>query len=132
MKMLYDEIARSFPEIRERFSESDEELPYVIMGYLADWLKESPKEAITPQLVDRLVSFARWCEEQPRGKDAADDLLTILTVSFYEALFDLETTRALVPRFISREQFLAGADYLRASVGAENYESAGKYYGSAT
>jgi hypothetical protein len=126
--MLYDEMAQRFPEIRDRLSDGDEELPYVVMGYLADWLKELPKEDITPQLVDRLVSFARWCEWQPRGKDAGDDLFTILTVSFYEALFDTEMTRAIVPRFISHEQFVTGADYLRAWVGAENYEMTSKYY----
>jgi hypothetical protein len=128
MKTLYDEVAQRFPEIGDRFRESDKELPYLIIGYLADWLKRLPNEAITPQLVGRLVSFARWCEKQPRGKDAGDDLYTVLTVGFYEPLFDKDETRALVPRFISREQFVAGADYLRAWVGAENYEKAGKYY----
>lgn len=128
MTKLYDEIALKFPEVRSRFNEGDEELPYVVMGHLADWLKDSPKEAITPEVVDRLVSFARWCEEQPSGKDASDDLFTILTVTFYEALFDSETTRALVPRFISHEQFLTGADYLRSWVGVENYEMTAKYY----
>jgi hypothetical protein len=128
MKMLYDEITRRFPELRDKFWDGDDELPYVVMGRLADWLKKLPEGAISPEIVSRLVSFAEWCEEQPEGKDAGDDLPTILTVGFYEKLFDSETTRALVPRFIAREQFVAGADYLRSWVGAENYEKAGKYY----
>lgn len=128
MKLLYDEITQRFPEIRGRFYDDDVDLPYVVMGRLAEWLKELPKHAISPQLVERLVSFARWCEEQPRGKDASDDLFTILTVSFYEELFDSDTTRELVPKLIPREQFIAGAEYLRTWVGTENYEKTGRYY----
>ena len=128
MKILYDEITRRFPEICDQLSEGDEELPYVVMAYMACWLKGLPEDAITPQIVDRLVSFAEWCEEQPRGKDAGDDLLTVLVVAFYEKLFDSDRTRALVPRFIPREQFVTNADYLRTWVAAENYEKAGQYY----
>ena len=128
MKLLYDEITRRFPEIRDHLSEGDEELPYVVMGYLADWLKELPEHAITSEVVSILVTFTEWCGQHPRGKDAGDDLPTILAVSFYEELFDSETTRTLIPRFIPREQFVAGADYLRTWVGPENYEKAGKYY----
>jgi len=128
MRFFYDEMARRFPEIRDRFSEGDDELPYAVMGYLSDWLKELAEGEITPQIVDRLVLFKSWCEEQPRGKDAGDDLPTILMVGFYEHLFDSEATRALVPRFISREDFIAGADYLRSWVGAANYEATRRYY----
>ena len=128
MKILYDEITRRFPEIRSRLFEGDEELPHVVMKHLADWLKKLPENAITPEIVSRLVSFAEWCEEQPEGENAGDDLCTILTVGFYENLFDSDTTRALVPRFITRKQFVAGADYLRTWVGAENYEKAGKHF----
>lgn len=100
MRTLYDEISCQFPEINDRFSEGDEELPCIVMGHLADWLKKLPEGAIMTQLVDRLVSFARWCEEQPRGKDAGDDLVAILTVGFYEELFEPDITRTLVPHFI--------------------------------
>jgi hypothetical protein len=130
MKLLYDEVLRRFPEARTKFnfSEGDVELPYNVMHDLVDWLQRLPPGAFTPELIDRLVSFTRWCEQQPRGKDAGDDLLTILTVGFYENLFDSDTTRALLPRFISRDQFMASADYFRQWVGAEDYEKAGKFY----
>ena len=133
MKYLYDEVLRRFPEARTKFnfSESDVELPYNVMHDLADWLQRLPPEALTPELVDRLVSFTRWCEQQPRGKDAGDDVLTILRVGFYESLFDSEVTRALLPRFIPRDEFIASADDFRQWVGAENYEKARKCYESA-
>lgn len=132
MKILYDEISRRFPEICGDISEGNEGLPYVVMGCVADWIKRLPKESLTPELINRLVSFTKWCEEQPRGIDAADDLLTILTVSFYEKLFDSDRTRPLLPRFISRENFVTGADYLRTWVGAENYDKAFKHYEAAS
>jgi hypothetical protein len=128
MKILYDEISRRFPEVRSSFSEGDEELPYLVMGHLASWLKTLPKEALTPELIARLVSFTKWCEEQPRGKDACDDLFTMLSVSFYEELFDTDTMRELLPRFISRAQFVATADYFRAWVGTDNYDKALRCY----
>jgi hypothetical protein len=128
MLMLYEEILRRFPEISDRVREGDAELPYVVMGHIIDWLKEIPSGAIPSDVVVRLVSFADWCHEQPRGKNASDDLPTIWTVSFLEKLFDSERTRALVPRFASREQFVTGADYLRTWVGEENYKNAGKCF----
>lgn len=128
MKMLYDEVTRRFPEIHEKIFKGDEELPYVLVGHLADWLKVLPQNSITPQLVARLVSFTKWCEEQPRGQDASDDLHTILTVGFYEDLFDSDSTRALVARLISRDDFIANSDYLRFWVGTANYDATRKYY----
>jgi len=128
MKKLYDEISRRFPEICGDFGEGDEELPYMVMGYLASWIKRLPQEAFTPELVDRLVSFAKWCEEAPRGDDASNDLLTILCVGFYEHLFDSEITRSLLPRFIAREDFIAGPGYFRVWVGADNYDKALKHF----
>ncbi len=128
MKILYDEMSRRFPEVRSSFSEGDEELPYLVMGYLADWLKTLPMEALTPELIGRLVAFTKWCEEQPRGKDAGDDLLTIMCVGFYEHLFDSDITRSLLPSLIPRESMVAGADYFRSWVGADNYDKALRCY----
>lgn len=128
MKILYDEMSRRFPEIRNSFSEGDEELPYLVMGYLADWLKRLSNEALTPALVDRLVSFTKWCEAQPSSKDAGDDLLTILCVSFYEPLFDSDVARQLLPSFIPRDDLISSADYFRSWVGADNYDKALKCY----
>ncbi len=82
MKHLYIEMLQRFPELQTRVSEGDDELPYLVMGYLADWLKELG-DAITPAIIERVVAFARWCESQPRGKNAGDDVLTIFVVGFY-------------------------------------------------
>ena len=35
-------------------------------------------------LVGRIYQYARWCCDQPRGKTSADDLLTCVSVCFFE------------------------------------------------
>jgi len=128
MKLLYDELARRFPEILSRIFPGDEELSYMLMVHLAEWLKGLSTDELNQQLVDKIVSFVNWCEEQPRGKDASEDMLTILVVGFFESLFDSDVTRPLIPKLISRDDFIANADYLRLWIGNENYEITSKYY----
>lgn len=123
MISIYEELSRRFPEI-EADIKDDSELPYVMMASLATWLNTRASETLTADLVGRVVSFARWCEEQPRGQDAGDDLFTILAVGFYEKLFELENARALLPTLISRSDLVANEDYLTKWVGEDCYRKA--------
>lgn len=123
---LYVEMCDRFPEIVSRIHPGDAELPSMLMHHLAGWLKEMP--AISPSVTKRVVEFCRWCEAQPRGEEASDDLLTNLVVSFYEPLFEFASTRALLPKLIPPEDLAANAEYLRRWVGSENYEEARKRY----
>lgn len=123
MKILYTEITERFPEIRSRLSEGDEESPYSLVIYLAEWLKDLG-DNVTPAIAERVVAFTHWCKDQPEGKDASDDLHTILVVGFYEHLFDSASTRRLLPRLIPREDMIGNAEYLRCWVGADDYERA--------
>ena len=128
MKVLFQEISTRFPEIRRKIFQGDEELPYVLMNHLADWVNRLPEDAITDELIARVVSFTKWCEQHPSGKDADDDLLTILSVGFYEKLFSSDRIRRLLPKLISKTDIAQNADYLRTWVGADNYEKALKEY----
>jgi len=127
MQTLYDEIARQFPEIRDRI-EFDAELPYELMRHLADWLGERSRQEFTQELINRVVAFARWCEEQPRTEDAATDLSTIVVVGLYEKLFGYDNTRFLLPKLISKKQMREGADYMKAHVGEDDYNKALRYF----
>jgi hypothetical protein len=127
MRELYDELSRRFPEIQDRL-EDNHDLPYCLMGALADWLVELPPSGFTSDVISRAVAFSRWCEEQPRGKDARTDLPTIVTVALYEKLFEHDSTRFLLPKLISKEQMREGADYMKAHVGVDNYEKALRYF----
>jgi hypothetical protein len=127
MEQLYDELSRGFPELQERL-EIDRDLPYCLMNTLAHWLAERSPQEFTPDVINRIVAFSRWCEEQPRGKDARTDLATIFTVGLLEKLFEHENTRFLLPKLITKAQMREGADYMKAHVGVDNYEKALRYF----
>jgi hypothetical protein len=127
MHTLCDEISCRFPEIRGKI-EDDAELPYMLMHHLAEWLVERSRQEFTPDLINRVVAFARWCEEQPRTEKARTDLSTIVVVGLYEKLFGYDNTRFLLPKLITKEQMREGADYMRAHVGEENYDKALRYF----
>ena len=38
MKALFDEVLQRFPELAAQVNEGDEDLPYVVVGYIAEWL----------------------------------------------------------------------------------------------
>ena len=128
MKILFEEIKKRFPEIHKNISECDEDLPYVLMSYVVWWLKSLNQETLTHDIVNRVVDFTKWCETQPRGKNSSDDIYTVLTVSFYEKLFDSEVTRKILPKLIQRAELIASEDYFKAWIGNENYEKALKEY----
>ena len=53
-------------------------------------------------LIRRIYEYAKWCLGAPRGKDASDDLLTIVTVSFFEHLPTHREVRQEVGRWLPR------------------------------
>jgi hypothetical protein len=122
MKMLYDEIIRRFPEVQSKIHSGDEELPYQLMHYVVEWLQEFRSDALTPDVIQRVQDFSQWCEDQPRGEQAKDDVFTILAVGFWESLFESDSTRTLVPRLMSRADVQANSEYLKGWVGSDNYE----------
>jgi hypothetical protein len=127
MQTLYDQITRQFPEIRDKI-EDDAERPYMLMRHLAEWLGDRSPREFTQDLIDRVVAFARWCEEQPCTEDAGTDLSTIVVVGLYEKLFGYDNTRFLLRKLITKEQMREGADYMRAHVGEDNYNKALRYF----
>jgi hypothetical protein len=128
MKALFDEISRRFPEVRSRLSDGDEELPYLAMGSVVDWLRSLSPSQITPDIMQRVTEFRGWCEQQPRGETAGDDVYTVLVVAFYEKLFAKDVTRRLIPRLIPKDDLIQNAEYLKTWVGSENYQLALEQY----
>ncbi len=113
MKTLYDEVVRRFPEVMSRISEKNEDLPYVVVGEVVFWLRSLTPADVNPALIERVVTFRNWCETQPRGQDAGDDIMTIYMVSFFEKLFRHETTRLLIPHLVEKSELLKNQDYLK-------------------
>jgi len=121
MQLLYDEILRRFPELRNKVAEGEEALPYVLISRIVEWLHTYEK-ALHPETIRRIRDFKKWCEDQPRGATAANDVYTIFVVGFYENLFAHEQTQKIVPYLVSKEDLEQSADYLISWVGKENYE----------
>ena len=113
MKVLYIEITRRFPEVQTLVHEGDEELPYLVIGLIVDWLRSLSPAQITPEIVSRILEFRNWCEQKPRGKDAGDDIYTIWVVGFCEELFENDVTRPLIPRLMSKDDLKQNAEYLK-------------------
>jgi len=119
---------RLFPEVRELSSEGDEELPYVLMANLVDFLERQASPELRAGTIKRVLEFKAWCHAQPRGKDAGDDVLTILVVGFLEKVIESEKLCVLVPRLISKAELVESKDYLVTWVGQENYDRAMSLY----
>jgi hypothetical protein len=123
MKLLYEEMCRRFPEVRSFIGE-DEDLPYIVMGGLADWVRSLPTDQISPQLVARVDDFAEWCFNFPRGESAEDDILTMWQVAFFEKIFRSPSSRLLIPHLTTKADLLANAEHLKCWVEIEDYEAA--------
>ena len=93
MKAFLNEVLQRFPEVADQVNEGDEDLPYVVVGYIVEWLLSVEIESAT---TERVTAFDRWCMQQPRGQTAADDILTIETVGLREKLFRYDKLLPLV------------------------------------
>ncbi len=129
MKILVDEILRRFPEIESCcYSEDFAELPHAVMSYVVSWLNKIGENGFERSVVERLVDFKEWCELQPRGETASDDIWTTYIVSMVEGLFLQDRTKCLVPHVMTKEMLESNEQYFVAWVGRENYDKAlGEY-----
>ena len=54
MQRLHEEVRQRFPEIA-RLTASDDESPYLVVGYIADWLLTVAKPELDPDVIRRIV-----------------------------------------------------------------------------
>ena len=111
MKLLCDEVLRRFPEVRERMSEGDAELSYLVVGYVVDWLADMARApSLDDEIIERVLDFDRWAMSYPPGRTAEDDVPTIMMVAFHEKLLWHDSLLPLFPRLMSRQAFEANED----------------------
>ena len=122
--MLYQEIIRRFPEVKKQASCGDHDLPYVMVGYIADWLLNVAVSDFDLNVIRRVVEFDHWCMAQRRGKTAEDDIMTIEVVSLREKLFEHDALLPLIPHLMTRDELLENREYFEAWVGADRYRAA--------
>ena len=124
VRVFHDEVLRHFPEVATSMTEGDEELPYIVALHLVDWLRTVALPTFDPDVIRRVVEFDRWCKQQPDGATAADDIHTIETVGFLEALFEHDELIPLLSHLIGLEELTEHRDYFITWVGAERYAAA--------
>ncbi len=87
-----------FPELVSQFVELD--TPYLLwieLGILFEKAYEkSPRDE---SLIRRIYMYSHWCAAQPRGQTSDDDLLTCVSVCFYEHIPLHPVARADMPRW---------------------------------
>ncbi len=89
------------------------ELPYVYFSYIAWWVESLPRSEVSEDVIKRISHFGDWCCSQPEGKDASDDLATILMVSLFESLGSSESGRKVLARIWTEKYVLSSEEYLR-------------------
>lgn len=119
-----DELVRRFPELVDSVFDGDEELPYLMARHLVDWLSVVAAPRLDQEVVRRVVEFHQWCQEQPSGASAEDDILTIEAVGFIEDLFEHDELLPLIPRLFRKEELRRSRDYWIAWVGKDRYDAA--------
>jgi len=121
---FHDEIVRRFPEVLPFINDGDEELPYLVAGYIVDWLRTVARPVLDPDVIRRVVDFHLWCINHPEGSTAADDVLTIETVGLIENLFEHDELLPIIPHLYRMDEFVANREYLITWVGADRYQAA--------
>ena len=57
MKAFLNEVLQRFPEVADQVNEGDEDLPYVVVGYIVEWLLSVELDSAT---TERVTAFDRW------------------------------------------------------------------------
>ncbi|MCM2273680.1 MAG: hypothetical protein NDI75_02615 [Candidatus Didemnitutus sp.] len=87
------------PECRKQLQQ--EKSPNLFFHELGEVLYQAHLQQ-DEDLIRRIYQYAQWCLEAPRGKDASDDLLTMVTVSFFEHLPTHREVRKEIGRFLPK------------------------------
>lgn len=109
-----------FPELRDRIQAAEN--PYALWNDLITpfedaYICQPPDRS----LIDRVYGYARWCEDQPRGETAANDLLTCVAVCFYEHIPTHPLARKDMPNWFTWEQFTRGREAFKYHLGGEQF-----------
>ena len=98
MPLWRNQALKTFPELASRFEHA--ETAYQLWFELLDAFKEAYEcNPRNESLIRKIYRYSDWCETQPRGQTADDDLLTCVCVCFYEKIPTFPPSRADMPRW---------------------------------
>lgn len=107
---LADQISNNPPD-HNYIHDEDDNNPHDWFFYLHQWLKTISQPHFPPDVVHRLIQFQNWCQSQPEGKTAHDDIMTYYNIGFLKNLFDDDELSPLLPKLMNRKKLAAWQDY---------------------
>ena len=111
MERWREKAGEMFPELASRIEAALQDLdsPYTLWFELREAFEEAyDKTRPDESLIKRIYRYSDWCCEQPRRPTAEDDLLTCVTVSFYEHIPLHPKARDDMPRWWQPEDLEVG------------------------
>lgn len=113
-------------EAHSRFPELEDpdkiESPYSLWLELLEVFEEAYQPPRNEEMIKRIYAYAEWCETQPRGIKAEDDLATCVCVCFYEHIPDNQYSLEDMPRWFSRSEVLLMEEVFSYHVGKEGFK----------
>lgn len=111
MERWREKAREMFPELASRFEPAlkDVDTPYTLWFELREAFEEAyDKTPPDESLIRRIYQYSGWCCDQVRCNRADDDLLTCVSVSFYEHIPRHAKARDDMPRWWQREDLDVG------------------------
>ncbi|MFT3990942.1 MAG: hypothetical protein QM680_05980 [Luteolibacter sp.] len=114
-------------EARNRFGDKPEVFdevfsPYMVWAKLTDVFRSAYQYPYKEADIRAIYDYAGWCCRQPRGETAKDDLLTVVAVSFYEHIPEIDAAVRDLPRWFKFEEVMQMQDVLSYRVGPAGFE----------
>ena len=79
--------------------------------------------------IERIYSYADWCEQAPRNDDAGHDPLTAVMVAFYEHIPACSPARQDMPRWFRYQEVVQNKEVFAYHIGEEEYNHLLEYMG---
>ncbi len=115
-----NEAHRRFGDRKEVFDYV--ETPYDIWTNLRDVFATAYNYPYNEDDIRSVYEYAEWSCRQPRGESAADDLLTVVAVGFYEHIAEVPAAVKDLPRWFKLDEILTMREILSYHVGPEGFE----------
>ena|ERR1035438_9320946 len=121
-----EKATQMFPELASVIR--DAENPYSLWSDLLDTFNCAYGPPRDESLIKRVYEYADWCNDQPQGKTAEDDLTTCVAVSFYEHIPQHPDARADMPRWFTLEDLLGMGKLFRYHISDAEFEALKQYF----
>ncbi len=116
-----DEAHRRFGDREDVFQYV--ESPYGLWANLHDVFKAAYTYPYNEADIRAIYEYFDWCCQQPRGETAADDLVTVVAVSFTEHIPQIPAAVRDLPRWFKLDEILEMRQILSYHVGEQGFQS---------